>query len=316
MYFRFCIAFILLSNFCNSQDTLNRVDKLNCKFGYWKVYKDIDGRKMLTEEGSYNNNRKSGLWIEYYKDGFVKSKINFIDGRPDGKYIIFYNNGIVKEEGIWKKNQNSGKRITYYESGKVKSIFDNSKIGIEGIKQTEYFENGNIKLELWLDTLEIRYYKNGNRKSLSRYKERKTDGEQITCFETEEIATIVNYKSGIRHGKFALYHRNGKMAYTGEYKEEKMFGQRVCYDEKGFPSNGKFTMSDISGKITHEGQCVNGLLEGIMIVYSPNGDKSMEVNFRDGKPNGLTHYFHKGKKYKTETYKDGVFVSEVRLKND
>lgn len=316
MHFKFCITFILLTAFCYSQDTLNRVDKLNCKFGYWKVYKDVDGKKILIEEGKYLNNRKSGLWIEYYFDGLVKSKINFKEGRPEGNYILFYNNSVVKEEGTLVKNQNSGKRITYYESGKVKSIEDNSKIGAEGIKRTEYFENGNIKSESRSDTLEINYYTNGNRKSLSRYKERKTDGEQITYFETEEIATIVNYKSGIRHGKFVLYHRNGKMAYKGEYKEEKMFGQRVCYDEKGFPANGKFTMSDISGKITHEGQCINGLPEGIMIVYSPNGDKNMEVNFRDGKPNGLTHYFHNGKKYRTETYTDGVFVSEVRLKSN
>lgn len=313
-YLRICLAIVLSSSFCIAQDTLNRLDKTNCKFGYWKVYKEYNGKKVFVEEGNFVNNRKSGLWVEYYHDGSVKSKINFTDGRPDGSYSTFYNNGILKEEGVWKREWGVKKQIQYYESGKIKSIFEKGVLNGAGIERREFYENGNLKFESWGDTLTINYYQNGNRKSLNRYHNGVINGEQITYYLTEEVATKLNYVNSKRHGVFFIYYENGSLAYTGEYKNEKMFGQRLCYNEAGDLMNGDFVLMDVNGLVTHKGHCINGKPEGVMTVYNPSGGINMEVNFKYGKPHGLTRYYSVGKIYKTENYLNGIFLEEVPVK--
>lgn len=94
-------------------DTINKTDYYNCKQGKWLLmgkhkpqacYK----KDQLVEEGKYFNNRKEGLWVEYYCLGNIKSKIPFEDGKPKGHCIVYHQNGKVSEEGDYKNNRYIG----------------------------------------------------------------------------------------------------------------------------------------------------------------------------------------------------------------
>ena len=108
--------------------------------------------------------------------------------------------------------------------------------------------------------------------------------------------------------------KNGNRKVTGAYKDDRMNGERFCYNEDGNPNNGNFIVRTENGGIEREGKCVSGKPEGELRVYA---DSSLKIlaNYKNGKPDGLTHYYNcKGQDSLTELYKDGVFVKAVKVK--
>jgi hypothetical protein len=109
------------------QDTINMTDANGKKQGKWILrgtHKPGSGYSMhqKIEEGLYKNNRKTGLWINYYPNGKIKSEINFEDGKPGGSAKTYYENGKKQEEGTWKSNRWIGSYKTYDQDGKMKEI--------------------------------------------------------------------------------------------------------------------------------------------------------------------------------------------------
>ncbi len=96
-----------------NSDTINKTDHYNCKQGKWLImgkhkHQTCYKKDQLIQEGKYFNNKKEGLWVEYYCLGNIKSKIPFVDGKPKGHCIVYHPNGKVKEEGDWKNNRPIG----------------------------------------------------------------------------------------------------------------------------------------------------------------------------------------------------------------
>lgn len=94
-------------------DTINRLDQNYCKDGKWRVTGKLKPgtcyqKDQVVEEGKYIGNRKTGLWTEYFCNGNIRNKINFIDGRPNGHSIMYHENGKKKEEGDWSKGKYNG----------------------------------------------------------------------------------------------------------------------------------------------------------------------------------------------------------------
>ena len=91
----------------NTKDTINFIDQLGKKQGKWVLFgknkpNTCYAPTQKAEEGAYKENRKTGLWMEYFCNGNTKNKVSFVNGRPDGYAIIFHENGKVEEEGQWK----------------------------------------------------------------------------------------------------------------------------------------------------------------------------------------------------------------------
>ena len=94
-------------------DTLNKIDMHNQRVGKWV----IRGKHQLTkikggyqseskiEEGMYINNRKNGLWIEYYRNGKERSKLTYVNGVLDGDAIFYNTDGKILKEGKFKGNK-------------------------------------------------------------------------------------------------------------------------------------------------------------------------------------------------------------------
>ena len=75
-----------------------------------------------------------GLW-----SGEVRSEVNYVNGKKEGKEVWYYESGKVKGEVNYKEG--NGKWIGYYESAKVKvegNFVDGKKEG----KWVWYYENG------------------------------------------------------------------------------------------------------------------------------------------------------------------------------
>lgn len=127
----FVIAFFCLSIITNAQsyeilgrDTINLTDANGMKQGKWIQfgrYQNLvcSNSKQITEEGVYKNNKRTGLWIEYFCNGNFRNKITYTDGRPDGYKIIYRENGTVLAEGNWKFDHWVGKYKVICDDGKA-----------------------------------------------------------------------------------------------------------------------------------------------------------------------------------------------------
>lgn len=91
-------------------DTINILDRNNFKTGWWVIRgknkpKTCYHMDQKIEEGNYVNNRKDGVWIEYYCNSNMRSKLTYINGVLNG-YAVFYDEkGHVLKEGAFKNNK-------------------------------------------------------------------------------------------------------------------------------------------------------------------------------------------------------------------
>jgi len=130
-------------------DTINFIDSNDKKQGQWIITgKDKKGTcykpDQKIEEGKYNDNRKIGIWTEYFCNGNIKNILTFNNGRPEGPAKTYYESGKINEEGIWRANRWVGKYKIYTEDGKVQEYTFDDKGKREGV--TIYpFENNPVK---------------------------------------------------------------------------------------------------------------------------------------------------------------------------
>lgn len=171
------LFFCFTASIYAQSDTLNFVDSLGKRQGYWKITaamkkdKSFYDQNAVCEEGRYVDNLKTGIWIEYYPNGVVRSRAPYVNGRPSGYCILYHENGHVSETGTWKNNHWMGEYRSYYETdtlqremffdslghrtGYARYCYPNGKTmidcyyknGKEDSIYREYYDDGNIKLE-------------------------------------------------------------------------------------------------------------------------------------------------------------------------
>ena len=86
----------------------------------------------------------SGLVIEYYGNGNIKSKLEYRDGHARGLCQIFLENGTLSESGYWIGNRWVGSYSLYYKNGQVAHNFNFDSKGKRVGLQSYYYENGII----------------------------------------------------------------------------------------------------------------------------------------------------------------------------
>ena len=118
-------GFLFLGQVSIAQDNHNVIDNNGLKQGLWIVY-GIDrlgegwANDGIVEEGSYEDNRKQGLWTKYHFDGkTARLKANYVNGHPFGEYKKFNKLGILVKEGRFENKQQKGIYKTYDDGGNL-----------------------------------------------------------------------------------------------------------------------------------------------------------------------------------------------------
>lgn len=103
-------------------------------------------------EGSYNNDKREGEWIFFYKKGEINKTINYSNGEFDGKFTEW-------------NSQNKPKEIKHFDDGKFKELVVYDSIGKQPQRKfeifdeysnrykcrfTQYFSNGKISQVYWV----------------------------------------------------------------------------------------------------------------------------------------------------------------------
>lgn len=109
------------------------------KNGRWK---EFNKRGILIAEGSFVNNKKHGLWKEYYDHtGSIMIEEVYDHGTPHGRYAAFHPNGQLLSEGNFLMGLREGYFKIYDEYGNnTHSLFFDNDIQIENTFKLERAE--------------------------------------------------------------------------------------------------------------------------------------------------------------------------------
>ncbi len=277
--FTLIILFLLTVSLAQSQsfepgpngDTLNLTDAQGKKQGKWIIKGKHKPGTCYTpdqkiEEGRYSENRKTGVWIEYYCNSNMKNKLTFVNGRPDGYAIMYHENGKISEEGNWKANRWVGNYKLYYDNGQVQHQFVFNQNGKRDGSQTYFYENGQKAVEgNFVNGKENgiikEYYENGDPKAEKNFADGSVDVNSIKEFQpkkplvkkTDEPAdnapkvTVTKDEKPneavapkgpmILNGQHTLYNKNKQITKDGVFRDNRLMdGKAYIYDDNGILS--------------------------------------------------------------------------------
>lgn len=250
----------------NSKDTINYIDASGRKQGKWVLFgkhkqNSCFAPTQKAEEGAYKENRKVGIWMEYFCNGNTKNKVTFVNGRPDGYAIIYHENGKIEEEGQWKNNRWVGTFKQYYANGEVQHEFkynengkkegeqvyryENGQLAIKGnfvngkengvVK--EYHENGDIKAEKTfndgnVDVASIKMY--DPKKEYTKKSDIPAESAPKLALKADEKPADAAKQPMVLNGKHILYNANKQITKDGVFKDNRLMeGKAYIYNENG-----------------------------------------------------------------------------------
>lgn len=257
------ILFLIISNLSlySQTDTyqgktVNVTDGSNLKQGLWVKFATNDKTKVL-EEGNYKDNKKEGIWKEYYSNGNLKSEITYVNNKPDGYAKLYYESGKLSEEGMWKGIKWVGNYKYYHENGKPKYEFAYTDDGKRTGKQKYYHENGKIAIEgEWKEGKEAglikEYYPDGSLKTEKNF----NDG----ILDEPSVKTYAQTETKIKEDTKTDEKKDNK---TDEKKEENKEVKVITNPTN--PAEYKAYLSELSKKYP-EGVTTENSIEGKNIV--------------------------------------------------
>ena len=121
------------------------------------------------------------------------------------------------------------------------------------------------------------------------YKNGKRDGEytQDTTGEPDKIFRTKYYKNGLKHGAETIYYE--------KYKDGRSLKSKNKYDNPSMPAELSKMMSQLTEKhdVMVKKHYKLGLLHGKWIDYNWNGGINHEINFNEGKKDGVWKLYFK-----------------------
>lgn len=120
------------------------------KEGPWRFYPSTEPQYMISEEYYHNDvrhgqarkfhpdgtlaetltwdsGRRTGGWMQYYADGKVCLRAEYIDDKLDGPFSFYHPNGKLQFEGKYKADFREGDWMVFNEDGTLKQVMIYSK---------------------------------------------------------------------------------------------------------------------------------------------------------------------------------------------
>lgn len=192
------------------------------------------------------NNRKQGLWKEFYPGGTIKAEGLYEDDRKTGTWMYYHLNGKTEQTGKYTKGNPVGLWKWYFESG--------------ALLREEYFLNG---LE---DGLSVEFDEKGDTVSRGEYIDGEREGSWLFRQGNQQIRGY--FKAGKMDGEWKHYFDNGRLSFSGKFADGEPTGRHQAYYE--------------TGTIKWEGKYVAGKREGEWKSYAADGTLNLTIDYRNG----------------------------------
>lgn len=264
--------------------------------------------KNETIEEYFKNDIKDSATIHYYKNGNIKSKVNFKNGREEGQGIEYSVDGNITALIDYKKGYViNTEYINRYREGKKhgvwKTFWDNEKVKTEenyfyGLREgyfKEFDRDGNL--------LSIKKYENDyiveDAPELANYEVR-TD-----YYKNGKIRIVQSYKDNIPQGIRKEYSPEGQIVKSYIFRNGLIVGEGIV-DDKGL-RQGVWKEFYESGEKEADGEYLNGKKTGSWKYYYRNGKLEQAGSYNaNGRPDGKWKwYYESGNLRKEDNYSKG-----------
>lgn len=259
-------------------DTLNKLDEMGRKQGWWKVNAPKEERPgyadgQLIEEGRYTNSKRIGLWRRYWPNGKVMSEIVYQMGRPRGDYKTYYPDGKVEEQGNWDLDRNTGAFKRWHPNGQLAQDFTFNNYGTRDGVQKYYHENGQLEVEV-------------------NVKEGKENGTLKRYYANGDLQQVAEFNGGVINASNSKYIRSvhkvdapkpEPSAQPAPAKTAEEVTNAVMFRENGFN-----TLYDRQLRLSQQGEFSNGKLwNGKYYRYNKSTGELLKIEvYTDGRFTG------------------------------
>ena len=314
--------------FLNAQD-FNKLDDKGRKQGPFKKFYESAKDKVFYE-GQFKDDKPYGRFTYYYKNGKVKS---FMDYSSDGKVArskVYSDNGNMFARGKYIGKQKDSTWVYFNIHGKLQSI-ENWKLGEKhGIEVIFLSKADTSEVKYWRDGLQHgpwrQYYDNGNLKMKANMIDHEFEGKVTFYFKSGRRNIEGRYVNGLREGSWYHYHEDGSIEMQVLYrggemvKEKRENGVFIEWLEPEIPlseisyenglKNGPFT-------IYHEGaeRIIKETKDALTGEILPSEEiaglyPKMTGTYKNDELHGLIkHYNSAGVLIKEEVFKNGKLVN-------
>lgn len=273
----------------------------------------------LISEGRYSNDLKTGYWKNYDLTGSLRSDGAYFDGKESGEWRYYYTNITDDEGGVYPYSKElylvqnysngilNGKSTRYSyldkeeypcsEDDNTKSTLDTcTRMVYQKVLETSFYKNdkleGLFELKDSIGGIIAKgSFGNGLKQGdwLHRYSDTDIEGEPYFIFQKGR------YEDDDREGKWIQYYNEGQIAKTFNYKNGKLDGDYIEWNQFKKPSEKKiFKNGEFKELIVYDSLGNNPIrkYEIYFVLYS-------SYNCR-----------------KTEYYEDGYASQEYWMKKD
>lgn len=333
--------------------------------GYWKSYY-VTG--VLKSEGKRTNFLLDSIWVFYTQTGDTLEKISYLLGKKSGYYMKYKRDNArglyIYSRELYAADRREGNGTVYFPDGKIKQTIPYSAGKKKGLSR-EYNQEGEI--------VTLYEYNNDfliSREKINRYnKENQKQGDWKEFYPDGTLKKDMTYINGDLHGYYReydergmlvlamlydngelveesvdddpdieirnRYDNQGRLIYSGPYREETPVGIHREYNIKGevlgayiYNDNGIIVSEGIiteegqrsgnwknfypDGSVREEGDYQNNRRTGIWNFYDKNGNIIQKGGYRNGRFDGKWEwYYDNGKILREEYYylgqRDGEF---------
>jgi antitoxin component YwqK of YwqJK toxin-antitoxin module len=269
-----------------SQNSGGTTDANGLRQNHWVIYNSMrhlpgyaDDAKV--EEGDYKDNMKQGIWISYYPNGAVKSKITFKDNRPEGYAITYFQNGNVNEEGTWSNNRWTGPYKLNYENGTTQHEFKYNDNGKRDGENKYYYPNGQLMIdENCADGKQTgvttEYYDDGTIKAKEVFNNGNLDPSQSQTFDQKTPS-----KKPVDIIPTTVVQSEAPKATTTVVKTDEQPNPTPA--AKVFNGEGYWKLYNLNKQISKDGLFHGGkLIDGTAFIYSPDGILQKKAVYKGG----------------------------------
>ena len=262
---------------------------------YESFYFDGKPKKKATfdADGYYND-----IIEEFYANGQLKSKCNYVHGKAEGLYLSFFANGQKEFEYHYKDNKETGLYTAFFDNGKVVAT-GNLQSGLLEGTWNYYYRNGQLLSSINFSKNERQgfttdYYISGEKQLEHTYRNGKLDGRE-TYFDKQGVAYVEYvYKKG------ELVEINGLKA-INQHIHTKVKSGEITFWEFYPSGRTKFTVL-----------MKNGLFEGKGEYYFSSGSLSFINHYKNGLKNGIIeNYYNNGKLKNTYLMKNDTLSGQI-----
>jgi|GEM_PF-4952045 len=236
-----------------------------------REFNGIDPLSRAKIHGFYKNGHPDSVWTFYNQDGTIWKKGTYKQCSFDLGYFKVIS---TKRKINWlEPGVEHGRWEIYHPNGKVKIQY-NMKCGLKSGPEKHFDANGVLLSEVVYVNNEIvltkRFHDNGTLWELKTYFhgrwEREEDGDYyqrlensvVRFYDTGELELSYSERSGVFHGLYRMFGKDGTLLYEAFYEDGEMHGKElVCYENGMRRTETDYNLGKKSGQ---------------SVSYSPDGN--------------------------------------------